>query len=330
MTMNIFLTGATGFIGGSILRSVLSENNTIYAVSRRKDNRPMRNVKWVICEDLFDLACIEEYMKDIDVVIHAAAFAHQTRKTGAKDYNKFLSINVELTKKVYASACKFNVKHFLFLSSIGAIASQSKVLISETTMPQPDNDYGRSKHLAEIELMEMRKSHETPITIVRPCLVYGEGNPGNMKRLSDLLGLKVPLPFGLVTEKRSFLYIENLIDFLDRALLNEKAFDDDFNVADKEFSTLTEIVREIAKAKNIDVRIFRFPIIGLKVLGVFGDLASILRLRVGFDSYSVNRLIGGLSISIKKSEEKLNWTPPYRFRDAIQMTFGNHKTKSVT
>ena len=320
--MKIFITGATGFVGGHIITSLQKLGHKIYAVSRYQSNPILESVEWLNCKSLKNEEWLSRHLNGIDVVIHLAAYAHQTRNTTEEDRKKFFDVNKSLTTIVYRVSCKLKVRQFIFISSIGAIKSLSESLITEDTCPEPDNDYGESKLQAEQSLRMLEKDCFTKVTIVRPCLVYGFGNPGNMNRLSKLIDTGIPLPFLSINSKRSFLYVHNLTNFIITILLNKNAYGEDFILADEEVLSLPEIIRHMARAKGKKVILFPFPKLGLKIIGKLGDMVSkFLGKSIPFDSYSVNRLIGGLPCSINKSRELLGWNPPYKFKEAIEQTF---------
>ncbi len=322
--MKIFVTGATGFVGKYILEALDSREHQVLAVTRKKDVVSYKNVKWLFSSQLDNKQWLNETLFGVDVVIHAAAYAHQTRVTTEEDRKKFITVNKDLTESIFEAAKQQKVKQFIFISTIGAIKSLSNKLITEKTPPEPSNDYGFSKYLAEESLKNSSQQCSTKLTIIRPCLMYGSGNPGNMERLSSLIEKGYPLPFKSIKARRSFLYVKNLVSFIEKALLNPASFGEDFILADDEILTLPEIVVFIAAAKGTSVGLVYFPEWGLKFLGKFGDILSKLMDRpFPIDSYSVTRLIGSLPCSNKKAKELLDWQPPFKFKKAIQETFND-------
>ena len=294
----------------------------LVAVSKAPGEAAPESETWLsraIYEDPMRLA---DAMRGCDALVHLAAHAHQTRRTTAEDRALFQSVNVELTKRLYRAAEDVGVAHFLFVSSIGAISSMSDDLINESTAPNPSNDYGRSKLEAEQQLRKISAGCGTAITIIRPCLIYGRGNPGNLARLATAIDRKIPLPVGSIRNRRSFAYIDSVTGFILQALCNPKALGEDFNVADDEFLSTADICQSIATAKGKKAFIVKAPVGFLRVVGRIGDFAGRLAGRsFGIDSYSIERLTGSLPCSNRKAREHIGWRPALPSSQAIEAAF---------
>lgn len=323
--MRVLVTGGTGFLGGHLIRDLSGSECQIIALAR---NMPQGawpdNVVWCCNNDFQDRDWLSDVLGGIDVVIHAAAYAHQTRETSEEDKQIFQAVNVGLTDQLFSVSQEAGVKQFIYISSIGALTSFSSQIVTEEVDPCPENDYGESKLAAERVLLQKSESESTKITIIRPTLIYGRGNPGNMDRLSSLIDKRIPMPFKSVDAKRTFVYIGNLVSLIKACILNSNAYGEDFIAADSEVVTLEDIVVSLSKAKNVRIKLFYLPRGLWKLLGVFGDVASkMLRRSVGVDSYSVSRLIGSLVCSNVKARSVLGWQPPYTFQQGVRETFEN-------
>ena len=228
------------------------------------------------------------------------------------------------TRAMYEQAGQAGVEQFVFLSSIGALTSSSENVVTESTSPNPTDDYGRSKRRAETELARLRSEYSTKLTVARPTLVYGVNNPGNMARLSRLIDSGLPVPLGRIRSHRTFTYLENACDAIVHMLGNDRAYDQDFIVCDNETVTLDELLRLIAEAKGATLRMFPVPDAMLALLGRVGDvLGSVTGKSVGFDSYSVSRLTNSLPCSNQKIRTLLEWEPPYSLAQGIANTFND-------
>ena len=320
--MDLLITGGNGFIGRHLVKHLAASDHNILAPVRTKSPGRIAGVSWIEDTNYSDLSGLSAAMKRFKVIIHLAAHAHQTRDTSAADKRFFQEVNVTLTKRLFEQASEHKIEQFVFISSIGAIRSASDEVVSEGMEANPTNDYARSKYDAEQALQTLAGRSTTKLTILRPCLVYGPGNPGNLARLSRLIDKGLPLPFSSIQARRSYLYVSNLVTAIEACLLNERAFGEDFIVCDDTAVSLPELVREIARAKGRSVRLVPCHQSLLAAAGVVGDW--ILRTTgksVGIDSYSVKRLVSPLVCDNQKIKRIVGWSPAIAFGEALSSTF---------
>lgn len=322
--MKLLITGANGFIGRHLVRHMATRGCSILAPVRGLRSTDIAGVTWIENADFSNVAHWRNpNMRGVDAVIHLAGHAHQTRETSEADRKVFFDVNVGLTERLFSEAASAGVTQFIFVSSIGAIKSTADEVVTESTIPSPSNAYGCSKHEAERTIVERANSASTRLTIVRPCLVFGPGNPGNMARLSRLIDTGVPLPFGSLRAKRSYLYIDNLATALEACLMNENAFGEDFNVCDDDPVALPQLVKAIAAAKGCRARLFPCHPRILQVAGHVGDrLTRISGKSLMIDTYSVERLVSALACDNSKIRNTLNWIPQVALEEALKRTFG--------
>jgi len=239
----VLVTGATGFTGRALL-SRLSNRVCVRAAVRHET---------ALCCETFKVGEVHgttdwgRTLRGVDVVVHLAAYAHVTNPKKV-DLGLLRRTNVKGTANLARQAAQSGVKHFVFLSSIGAVADSSESIVSATTPCLPTTPYGKSKLLAENALKDAADGLGMEWTIIRPPLVYGPGNPGNMERLLKLVRSGIPLPLASVRNRRSFLYVENLADLIAKCLGNPKAFGKVFLPSDGEDVSTPELIRSIAKA----------------------------------------------------------------------------------
>jgi nucleoside-diphosphate-sugar epimerase len=277
----ILITGANSFIGTNFIE--FSQYNDIEEISLH-DNRP---------EDI-------DY-NGYDVILHLAAIVHHSQKISDSLYKQ---VNKDLCIKVAEQAKKAGVRQFIFLSSIkvyGEFNPESTVR-NEDSLCIPDDSYGKSKYEAETELKKLESPTFT-VSIIRPPLVYGCGVKANMLNLVNLIRSFPVLPFGKIENRRNFIYVENLVKFIDRII--DLQVSGIFIAKDDETLSTTELILLIAKCLNRKVLLFKLPKILVK-LGIY------LKPSV------FERLFGSLEFENKKTKNILSFSPPYSSEEGIR------------
>lgn len=301
--MNILLTGATGFLGRRLLehltelsisgvlllRSALPVETDIGFFKIKKTSFPSLNG---LDKEVFD---------DIDSVIHLAGRAHIFNDSLENSAIAFRETNVDLTFRLATLAASNGVKRFVFVSSIGVLGVNSKSAFTEDSNVSPYDLYTSSKLDAEKVLTEVGKETGMEIVIVRPPLIYGPMAPGNFLRLIKMVQKFPILPFGSINNKRSFIALDNIVDFL--AFVADprktpKAANEIFVICDGEDVSTTALIDKIIEAFGIKCRNMRVPVYLMRCL------AKLL----GKESVS-DRLFGDLLIDSSKARKLLLWSP---------------------
>ena len=321
--MKILVTGGNGFVGRALVRALHEDGHDVVAPVRRAEPPDIGGVTWLPGFDFDSNGALQQALDDAEAVVHCAAYAHRTRRITDHDREQFETVNVGLSRRLYDAAVTAGVGQFVFISSIGALRAASDEPVTEQTPPAPTSDYGKSKLRAEQQLRSMARSSATELTILRPSLVYGPGNPGNMARLSRLVDTGLPLPFGRIDGTRSLIYIGNLCSAIIACLGNDQAYANDFNICDDEALRLPDLVSAIATAKGRKARLVPVPLFALNLLGRIGDaFAQLPGGGIGIDSYSVAQLTSSLPCSNRKARDVLGWRPPCSVADGLRRTFG--------
>ena len=209
--MNVLITGATGFVGSSLVNAISEiDGINIKAVVRNKNkslNFPNNNIK------LFCVPCITNFsdwdilLHNIDVVVHTAGKVHHRHKIAKQDIVDFYNINVCATRKLAACSIAAGVKRFIFISSVkvhGDITVKDWPFTEDMPL-DPYGYYGLSKYNAEEALKEIAKTTGLEIVIIRPVLVYGNGVKANFKTMLNLLYKNFPLPFAIPLSNLLFM-----------------------------------------------------------------------------------------------------------------------------
>lgn len=302
--MKILLTGANGFIGGHLQKS-LSDHSLILTSRRHELNGSARYYKKIISSNENFSDCLE----NVDIIIHTAARADQTNDSGKGIENEFMETNCFGTLNLARQAVKAGVKRFIFISSIKVNGEQSYTGIPfKFDDPRlPEDPYGISKAKAEEGLMKIASKSGLEVTIIRPPLVYGPNVKANFAALLKLASKNIPLPLGLINNKRSFVSLDNLTSLIITCIDHPKAANQIFLVSDdndistpKLYSTMVEAFGKKARLINISPN----------VLMLIAKLTG----RKGM----MSRLCGDLSLDILHTKNTLDWAPQVPFIDGLK------------
>jgi len=308
MQMNVLLTGANGFLGRFLL-GYLSEQEDVWVfpVYRSSSHIPQglgaKVQPWLV-EQPFETHAWEAELDGMDVVVHAAGKAHVP--AGQNDRLEFQRANVEATMNLARRAALAGVKRFVFISSIGVNGNTSDVPYTEESVPQPSGAYAISKYEAELALLKLAETSPMEVVIIRPPLIYGAEAPGSFAQLLRAVKKGVPLPFGMVNNRRTLVGLENLASLILVCLHHPGAANQVFLAGDAETVSTTELLRTMAEGLGKKSRLLPIPLSLLEaVAGVFGkkDLTD--------------KVCGNLSVDIAKAKRLLGWSPPLSFREAM-------------
>lgn len=307
MNGSVVVTGGTGFIGSALLRKLISVGfERIFVLVRETTPQIARELCPMTYRDFFDGAEAAEAMKDVNTIIHLAGRAHVTHERGSGSPDVFRESNIELSAAVARRAAELKVPRFIFLSSIGVNGSESSSPLRHDDPVNPQDLYAISKLEAERRIKEILDDTDTKVTIIRPPLVYGKNAPGNFSRLVAIVNKGWPLPVGLIDNRRSLVYIENLVDLILRCIHHADAADQVFLVSDGETVSTPELIRKIGLLLKKRVILLPVPVSALRGIGAaFGR------------EKDVARLCSSLVIDIDHVCKTLDWTPPFSFDEAM-------------
>jgi nucleoside-diphosphate-sugar epimerase len=320
---SVLLTGATGFVGSHLARALSAAGWQVRAVSRRPDlgRRDNPELEWVGIDAIDRHTNWDPLLEGVDVVVHAAGVAHRIAKGERVPDSLYDEVNHRGTDRLAECARLAGIRRFVFISSIGAVADNSEAVIDESTPCTPATPYGRSKLAAERAVAERLDGSATEWSVLRPPLLYGPGNSGNMGRLLRLIRLPLPLPLGAIRNRRSFMYIGNLVSAVAVAVTHPAAAGQVFCVADEETLSTPQLIEALGRASGKPIWLVGASLSSLQRIGRLGDLIGTWTGRSpGFDSESVRKLCGSLSLSAARIREQCGWEPPVRLADGLSAT----------
>jgi nucleoside-diphosphate-sugar epimerase len=265
--LRLLITGSSGYVGANFMDEYILKYD-FYKFSLLK--KPLENLQF----------------NNIDVVLHCAALVHQGKENCFQEY---YNANVKYPVNLAKEAKKNGVKQFVFISTV-AVYGEGKSIVTEDTACYPNTPYGKSKYMAEVELRKLEEDGFV-ISIVRTPMVYGPNSPGNMRALISLVGRVRVIPLGSIENERSFVYIVNLINFIDCVITKRKS--GLFLACDDETLSTSKLISLIAKGLGKKVILIRVPF-----------FKSILK---SIKPSMYNSLYGTLKINNNMTIEELNY-----------------------
>lgn len=288
--MKIIITGVHGFVGKNLADN-LSKYHTIYGLST--NSKPVHGVSQIFTWDNIN------QIPKADVIIHLAAIAHDiNNKVDAKEY---FDVNVGLTQKIYDYFLSSSISKFIFFSSIKAISnSLNNEILLESTPASPSGPYGMSKRAAEEYILNNTPDSEKTAIILRPSMIHGLGNKGNLNLLYNYVKKGLPWPLGKFENKRSFLSIPNLI-YLINKIIDSEINNGVYNIADDEPLSTNNIVNIISSILGSKTRIYKIPKNVIYLMAKTGNLFSNT-----FNEYKLEKLTENYIVSNTKIKDALS------------------------
>ena len=246
--MKILITGIHGFVGSNLVRA-LNENHTIYGVDIVS---PIKNgVSYTFSWDDLDAGQVPA----VDAIIHLAGKAHDTKNQAAAEV--YFKVNTGLTQKIYDYFLRSSAQKFIFFSTAKAAADRVEGVLTEDVVPSPVGPYGESKIKAE-EYILSHPALEKQVYILRPCMIHGPGNKGNLNLLYSVVSKGIPWPLGAFENRRTFTSIDNL-SFVISGLLTKDVPSGIYNMGDDEALSTNELIEVICESLGKKAHIWKFP-----------------------------------------------------------------------
>ena len=299
----ILITGGNGFVGKALIFELLKKNiyQVISLVRSLKDEQQL--IEQILANNIFKANLPD----NIDVIIHLAGRAHILNDQSVDPLTEFRKVNVEGTLQLARQALDKKVKRFIFISSIGVNGSvTSQQPFTEDAIPQPHADYAVSKLEAEEELKKLFAGSDTELVIIRPPLVYAAHAPGNFARLLKLVATNLPLPFARTQNKRSFVALENLVDFIQVCIEHPNAANQTFLVADQNSISTRELVQYLKQGMGKTPYFIYIP----------QPLMKLGAACVG-KSKLYEQLFESLEVDASKAQKLLGWIAPLSTQQAM-------------
>lgn len=307
----ILVTGATGFIGRSVIETLLNKRLHVLAAVRNEKNSLPEDVERLNYNILFSDGDILGQVTPVDYVIHLAARVHIMGDNSNDPLMAFRQVNVGGAINLAKQAAERGVKRFIFISSAkanGEYTETGKPFV-ESDKFVPSDPYGLSKYEAEQGLLEIARDTGMQVVIIRPPLVYGPGVKANFATMMNIVNKGFPLPFGAIHNQRSLVALDNLVSFIVHCIEHPKAANEIFLVSDGEDISTTELLKKVARSLDRKPCLIPVPV---------GMMKFIAKL-VGKEDVA-NRLLGSLQVDSSKARDLLGWKPVTTMDEQLKKT----------
>ena len=295
--MKIALTGSSGFIGQNLINYLFHFNWSVKSISR--DNL---SLKYFTLTD------------KIDVIIHLAGKAHDLKKISNPD--EYHRVNTELTKTIFDAFIDSGAKVFITLSSVKAVADEVQGELTEEYIPNPITHYGKSKLLAEQYILSKKIPVGKRVYILRPCMIHGPGNKGNLNLLYKLVSKGISWPLGAFENKRSYCSIDNLMVIIKELIEQADIPSGVYNVSDDQALSTNEVISFMAESQNKKSKIWR---ISKKLIQIIAKIGNVLKLPLNEDR--LQKLTDSYIVSNQKIKSAIGKSLPVSSKEGLLKTF---------
>ena len=299
MGTRIVITGASGFVG-NYLQTYFENSKNEYSIYKYNRNEVRNDIN-------------KSYG-----IIHLAGKAHDIKKVSKS--NEYYIANTELTKSIYDEFLQSDGKIFITLSSIKAVADAAEEEIDESNVANPVTHYGKSKLLAEQYILSKKLSEGKRVYILRPCMIHGPGNKGNLNLLYQIVLKGFPWPLGKFENKRSFCSVENLAFIIEELILRNDIPSGIYNVADDIPLSTNEIIRLIGNAIGREPKIMFINKAVIKIIARIGDF-----LKLPLNSERLQKLTESFLVSNIKIRKAIGKPLPTSSTDGLLNTIKSFK-----
>jgi nucleoside-diphosphate-sugar epimerase len=306
----ILITGAYGFVGTNLSNYLASnKNHELIALDL---NRPVDS-QYSTCHTWSDIETID--FETIDTIVHLAGKAHDTRKTASEQ--EYFDVNVGLTMQIHRAFLRSKASKFIFFSSAKAVADTvAGRSLMEDVVPNPTTPYGRSKLAAEEYILRANSPEGKAVYVLRPCMIHGPGNKGNLNLLYKLVKQGIPYPLGRFENLRSFASIGN-VAYVVREIIDKSIKSGVYLVCDDEPVSTNELIELMAESLNRKPRIWSVSKKIVHMIAATGDL-----LHLPLNSERLQKLTESYVVSNEKLKSALGIIKlPVSAKDGLLQTF---------
>jgi nucleoside-diphosphate-sugar epimerase len=302
--MKVAITGITGFVGQNLKKyTEISSLYNFIGISRKADGESVKSYQ----------ALTPEFWNQTTAFVHLAGKAHDLKKTS--NDQEYFEVNTELTKKLFEQFLESSCETFIYMSSVKAVADEVVGVLDESVIPNPMTAYGKSKLAAEEYILSQKLPNAKRVYILRPCMIHGPGNKGNLNLLYHFVKKGIPYPFGSFENKRSFVSIDNLCFVIKELIENKNTPSGVYNISDDQDLSTNELVETMGEVLQKPARILKTPKLLVRGVSKIGDL-----LPLPVNSERLQKLTENYVVSNRKIVEAIGKELPLSAKEGLRKT----------
>ena len=304
MIKHILITGVTGFVGQNLQRYIERfSSRQIIGISRKSGGDEIKSYQ--------DLT--PEFWNQTSAFIHLAGKAHDLKKTS--EDSEYYQVNTELTKKLFDQFLESSCETFVYMSSVKAVADEVEGILDESITPNPITAYGKSKLAAEEYISNQKLPEGKRVYILRPCMIHGPANKGNLNLLYNFVSKGIPYPFGAYENQRSFLSVENLCFVIKELIENKSIASGVYHVADDDTLSTKQLVTIIGDVIGKPAKVLNLPKTLVNLIAKTGDFAPL-----PVNTERVQKLTENYCVSNAKIKKAMGKELPFTAEEGIVKT----------
>lgn len=297
------ISGNKGFVGSNLTRYLNSKDKKNSGVSRTPKNNEIGYNQ-----------LNSQFLNKSKSLIHLAGKAHDLKKTS--EDKEYFEVNTDLTMKLFDQFLQSNCEVFIYMSSVKAAADSVTGTLYEDVVPNPKTVYGKSKLAAENYILAKEIPDGKRVYILRPCMIHGPGNKGNLNLLYTFVAKGIPYPFAKYQNKRSFVSVDNLCFIINELLDNKTIPSGVYNVADDASISTNQLVKIIGKSIDKDVKLLKTPKLIVNLIVKIGDVIPI-----PINSEKLQKLTENYVVSNQKIKNVIQKELPLSIENGLEKTF---------
>ncbi|AQX08199.1 NAD-dependent epimerase/dehydratase family protein [Elizabethkingia ursingii] len=302
--MDIIISGSSGFVGQNLSQYLENKNIMVHGISLRNEN-------WK-----------SDFDKTGVAIIHLAGKAHDTSNTSAEE--EYFKINRDLTIQLFNEFLKSDIRDFIYFSSVKAVADTVEGILVEEVKANPLTPYGKSKLEAEDFLLSQILPANKRLFIIRPCMIHGPGNKGNLNLLYKVVEKGLPWPLASFNNKRSFLSIDNLSFLINQILRNDQIESGIYNFSDDDSLSTNDLIEVISESLSRKPKFLFIRRSLMESIAKFGD-----KLRLPLNTERLKKLTENYIVSNNKIKTALGIDKlPLTAKEGLKITIESFKNKN--
>lgn len=320
--MKVAITGASGFIGRHLCQSLRQQGHEVAAISRQRNSDVIDQKVAIDLTNANHAKILRASISGYDVVVHTIGLAHLEAENTIDSYEKFRAVNVGTARTIAEACVAENIRLLIFISSVKAVAEKSAIDLNgrarrvlDTDVPHPMDNYGRTKLEAENVIEELLRNTGTHFVILRPPLVYGVGQKGNLAKLFNLLSSRRRIVFPKINNARSMISVNNLCDAIVAVVSERTPKSGRYLIADTDLSS-SQLASAIGEV--LMTRVICFPL-----------STTLLRLLFCLvrKKEQIEKLTSSLIVDDTNFRQQFHWRPPFEFKDIMMDIANSFRTK---